>query len=152
MNSGNLALPDGILITRIYKPLNQKERELLQDLRCLIGFYEPVYENVIIITDFNMTLENHHFNKYMKMFALFYLINKPTCYQKIQLALTILPLINKIYLRGYEKIIFVMLSSILATKVLPPPLPLSSLYTIRPQYIAVKMCIDKLFANMTFNF
>ena len=53
----------------IYKALNQKEAEFLQHLSWLLDFYNTTYENIIIIEDFNMTIENHYFNDFMEVFA-----------------------------------------------------------------------------------
>ena len=55
----------------IYKPLIQNETEFLQQLSSVVAFYYPRYENIIIIGDFNMTVENHHLS----------LMTKPTCHQ-----------------------------------------------------------------------
>ena len=53
----------------IYKAPNQKEAEFLQHLSWLLDFYNTTYENIIIIEDFNMTIENHYFNDFMEVFA-----------------------------------------------------------------------------------
>ena len=65
----------------IYKPSNQKETELLQELSQLFDFDSLRYEDIIIMIDFNMTMENHHFNEFMKIMLLSCLINKRTYYQ-----------------------------------------------------------------------
>ena len=71
------------LILGIYKAPNQKEAEFLQHLSWLLDFYNTPYENIIIIRDFNITIENHYFNDFMEMFALPCLISKPTCFQSL---------------------------------------------------------------------
>ena len=71
------------LILGIYKVSNQKEAEFLQHLSWLLDFHNTTYENIIIIRDFNMTIENHYFNDFREMLALSCLISKPTCFQSI---------------------------------------------------------------------
>ena len=53
------------------------------------------YENIIIIGDFNITIKNHYFKDFMKMFALFCLISKPTCFQSVNPTCVYLILTNK---------------------------------------------------------
>ena len=83
------------LILGIYKTPNQKEAAFLQHLSCLLDFYNTAYENIIIIGDFNMTIENHYFNDFMEMFALSYLISNPSCFQSINPTCIDLTLTNK---------------------------------------------------------
>ena len=54
----------------IYKTSNQKEAEFLKILSWLVDFHNTTYENIIIIGDFNMTIENHYFNDFREMFVL----------------------------------------------------------------------------------
>ena len=58
------------LILGIYKTSNQKEAEFLQILSWLVDFHNTTYENIIIIGDFNLTIENHYFNDFREMFVL----------------------------------------------------------------------------------
>ena len=58
------------LILGIYKTSNQKEAEFLKILSWLVDFHNTTYENIIIIGDFNMTIENHYFNDFREMFVL----------------------------------------------------------------------------------
>ena len=66
---------------RIYKPPIQNETEFLQQLSSALAFYYRGHENIIIIGDFNMTVENHHLNDLIQTFALSCLTNKPICHQ-----------------------------------------------------------------------
>lgn len=50
-----------------------------------------------------------------------------------------------------QQIVFVTPSDILAAKILPTPLPLRGLHTIRINYGAMKTCVGKPLDNMTFN-
>ena len=59
------------LMLGIYKPLIQDETDFLQQLSSLLAFYYPRYENIMVIEDFNVTVENHHPG----------LTTKPTCHQ-----------------------------------------------------------------------
>ena len=62
----------------IYKHPVQNKPEFLQQLSLTLAFYCPRYENMIIIRDFNMTVEKSGFTQTV---ALSYLVTKSTCHQ-----------------------------------------------------------------------
>ena len=69
------------LFIGIYKPPSKSEREFTNRLSSIIDYYSPKYENLILIGDFNLSIENQHLNALIQAYNLNNLINKPTCFQ-----------------------------------------------------------------------
>ena len=62
----------------IYKPPKQDNSEFLETMNILLNDYTETYENIIILGDFNMTVENPPLNGFMKLDDMPHLINEPT--------------------------------------------------------------------------
>ena len=46
------------LFIGIYKLPSQSDKEFTNRLSSIIDYYSPIYENLILITDFNLSIEN----------------------------------------------------------------------------------------------
>ena len=69
------------LFINTYKPLSQSDNEFTNRLSLIIDYYSPKYENLILIGDFNLSIENQHLDALIQAYNLNNLINKPTCFQ-----------------------------------------------------------------------
>ena len=69
------------LFIGMYKPPSQSDREFTNRLSSIIDYYLPKYENLILIGDFNLSIENQHLDALIQAYNLNNLINKPTCFQ-----------------------------------------------------------------------
>ena len=65
----------------MYKPPSQSDREFTNKLSSIIDYYSPKHENLILIGDFNLSIENQHLDALIQAYDLNNLINKPTCFQ-----------------------------------------------------------------------
>ena len=65
----------------MYKPPSQNDWEFTSRLSSIIDYYSPKYENLILIGDFNLSIENQHLDALIQAYNLNNLINKPTCFQ-----------------------------------------------------------------------
>ena len=65
----------------LYKPPSQNENYFLNNLSLVMNRLTCKYENLILIGDFNMTVENKNLETFMNAFGLECLIKKPTCFQ-----------------------------------------------------------------------
>ena len=59
----------------------QNNIEVLNRATSILDNYLTTYENIILIGDFNLYVENTHFEATLENYDLNNLINKPTCYQ-----------------------------------------------------------------------
>ena len=64
-----------------YKPPSQSDNAFANRLSLIIDYYSPKYENLILIGDFNLSIENQHLDALIQAYNLNNLINKPTCFQ-----------------------------------------------------------------------
>ena len=69
------------LFIGMYKPPSQSDREFTNRLSSIIDYYSPKYENLILIGDFNLSIENQHLDALIQAYNLNNLINKPTSFQ-----------------------------------------------------------------------
>ena len=69
------------LFIGMYKRPSQGDREFTNRLSSIIDYYSPKYENLILIGDFNLSIENQHFDALIQAYNLNNLISKPTCFQ-----------------------------------------------------------------------
>ena len=69
------------LFIGMYKPPSQSDREFTNRLSSIIDYYSPKYENLMLIGDFNLSIENQHLDALIQAYNLNNLINKPTCFQ-----------------------------------------------------------------------
>ena len=65
----------------IYKPPKQDNSEFLDTINILLNDNTETYENIIILGDFNMTIENRQLNGFMQLHDMSHFINEPTCFQ-----------------------------------------------------------------------
>ena len=65
----------------IYKPPKQDNSEFLEPTNVLLNDYIETYENIIILGDFNMTVENPQLNGFMQLHCMSHLINETNCFQ-----------------------------------------------------------------------
>ena len=82
------------LCISLYKQPSQNENNCLDNLYLVINSLNCQYENLMLIGDFNMTIENKKLEVFMNSLGLECLIEKPTCFQSknpscIDLILTI---------------------------------------------------------------
>ena len=83
------------LILGLYKPPSLNETYFLEALSKILGKLTCQYENIILIGDFNLTVENNNLENFMSTFDLECLIKKPTCFQSINPRCIDLILTNK---------------------------------------------------------
>ena len=69
------------LLLGAYKPPIQSDLEFAEEIIRTLNHYVPSYENIILLSDLNMTTENLHLNNLIQIFNLNALIKTPTCYQ-----------------------------------------------------------------------
>ena len=69
------------LIIGLYKPPTLNEIMFLESLSKILNRLSCRYENMILIGDFNLTVENINLEIFMNTYDLECLIKKPTCYQ-----------------------------------------------------------------------
>ena len=65
----------------LYKSPSQNENYFLDILSKVLSKQTCQYENVMLIGDFNLTVNNKNLRVFMNTFNLDSLINKPTCFQ-----------------------------------------------------------------------
>ena len=65
----------------LYKPPAQNEKYFLDNLSLALTKMSCEYENVMLIGDFNLTVENKNLEVFMNAYDLECLIKKPTCFQ-----------------------------------------------------------------------
>ena len=65
----------------MYKPPSQSDGEFTNRLSSIIDYHSPKYESLILIGDFNLSIENQHSDALIQAYNLNNLINKPTCFQ-----------------------------------------------------------------------
>ena len=65
----------------IYKSPSESVNEFTNRLSLIIDYYPPKYENLILIRDFNFSIENQHLDALIQAYNLNNLINKSTCFQ-----------------------------------------------------------------------
>ena len=79
----------------LYKPPSQNEKYFLDNLSLALTKMSCEYENVVLIGDFNLTVENKNLEVFMNAFDLECLIKKPTCFQSTSPSCIDLILTNK---------------------------------------------------------
>ena len=65
----------------VYKPPNQNDSVFAEGISAITNEYSAQYEHIVIFGDFNMSVENSHFQDLMQIYDLSPLINEPTCVQ-----------------------------------------------------------------------
>ena len=79
----------------LYKPPSQNEKYFLDNLSRALTKMSSEYESVMLIGDFNLTIENKYLEVFMNTFDLEYLIKKPACFQSTSPSCIDLILTNK---------------------------------------------------------
>ena len=83
------------LLLRNYKLPSQNDLSFINELNLALNFFTPIYENFVLLGDFNMSTENPNLKNFMCSFDLESLIDSPTCYKSINPTCTDLILTNK---------------------------------------------------------
>ena len=83
------------IIIGLYKPPSLNEKYFLENLSNLLNRLACHYENIILIGDFNLTVENKTLETFMSTFNFDCLIQKPTCFQSVNPTCIDLILTNK---------------------------------------------------------
>ena len=65
----------------VYKPPNQNDSVFMEAISAITNEYSAQYEHIVIFGDFNMSVENSHFQNLMQIYDLSPLIKEPTCFQ-----------------------------------------------------------------------
>ena len=65
----------------MYKPTCQSDIEFLNRINSIFDHCLATYENIILIGNFNLCVENTHFETTLENYDLSNLINEPTFYQ-----------------------------------------------------------------------
>ena len=65
----------------VYKPPNQNDSVFVEAISAITNEYSAQYEHIVIFGDFNMSVENSHFQNLMQIYDLSPLIKEPTCFQ-----------------------------------------------------------------------
>ena len=64
-----------------YRPPSQNDLSFINELNLALNFFSPIYENFVLLGDFNLSTENPNLKNFMCSFDLESLINSPTCYK-----------------------------------------------------------------------
>ena len=78
-----------------YKPPSQNDLSFINELNLALNFFSPIYENFVLLGDFNLSTENPNLKNFMCSFDLESLINSPTCYKSTNPSCIDLILTNK---------------------------------------------------------
>ena len=65
----------------LYKPPSQNNKYFLDNLSLILNKLTFQFENIILMGDFNFTVENKNLEVFMSTFDMECLIKKPTCFQ-----------------------------------------------------------------------
>ena len=66
-----------------YKPPSQNEEFFISNLSKTINAFSTKYDNILLMGDFNLTIENKHLEELLSLFNIKSLISSPTCFQSI---------------------------------------------------------------------
>ena len=78
-----------------YRPPSQNDLSFISELNLALNFFSPIYENFVLLGDFNLSTENPNLKNFMCSFDLESLINSPTCYKSTNPSCIDLILTNK---------------------------------------------------------
>ena len=78
-----------------YRPPSQNDLSFISELNLALNFFSPIYENFVLLGDFNLSTENPNLKNFMCSFDLESLIDSPTCYKSINPTCIDLILTNK---------------------------------------------------------
>ena len=83
------------LLLSSYRPPSQNDLSFISELNLALNFFSPIYENFVLLGDFNLSTENPNLKNFMCSFDLESLINSPTCYKSANPSCIDLILTNK---------------------------------------------------------
>ena len=69
------------MVINYIKPPNQNDSVFVEAISAITNEYSAQYEHIVIFGDFNMSVENSHFQNLMQIYDLSPLIKEPTCFQ-----------------------------------------------------------------------
>ena len=69
------------LVLGIYKPPKQSDSTFISEIQGALNHYSKTYENIIVLGDFNMTIDNKNLDEMVNSYDLVSLIKEPTCYK-----------------------------------------------------------------------
>ena len=78
-----------------YRPPSQNDLSFINELNLALNCFSPIYENFVLLGDFNLSTENPNLKNFMCSFDLESLINSPTCYKSTNPSCIDLILTNK---------------------------------------------------------
>ena len=65
----------------VYKPPNQNDLVFVEAISAIANEYSVQYEHIVIFGDFNMSVQNSHFQNLMQIYDFSPLVKEPTCFQ-----------------------------------------------------------------------
>ena len=71
------------LFVGCYTPPSQNEEFFISTLSKTINAFSTKYDNILLMGDFNLTIENKHFKELLSLFNKKILISSPTCFHAI---------------------------------------------------------------------
>ena len=83
------------LLLGSYRPPSQNYISFISELNLALNFFSQIYENFVLLGDFNLSTENTDLKNFMCSFDLESLINSLTCYKSTNPSCIDLILINK---------------------------------------------------------
>ena len=66
-----------------YKPPSLSGITFTSEIKNILTFYRPTHDNILLMGDFNMTLDNPNFYELIEDHELSALISEPTCFKSI---------------------------------------------------------------------
>ena len=78
-----------------YRPTSQNDFSFVSELNLALNFFSPVYENFVLLGDFNLSTESPNLKNFTCSFDLESLINSPNCYKSTNPSCIDLILTNK---------------------------------------------------------
>ena len=83
------------LFVGCYKPPSQNEELFISDLSKTINAFSIKHDKIMLMGDFNLTIENTHLEELLSLFNIKSLISSPRCFQSINLTCIDLILTNQ---------------------------------------------------------
>ena len=71
------------LFVGCYKPPSQNEEFFISNLSKTVNAFSTKYDNILLMGDFNLSIENKRLEELLNLFNLKSLISSPTCFQPI---------------------------------------------------------------------
>ena len=71
------------ILLGIYKPPSTKETDFMEEVNISLSRATQLYDRIVLLGDFNMTIENPKFSECIHTYNLSSLIKEPTCFKSI---------------------------------------------------------------------